>query len=170
MDKIITFCEKTGQRQKRRARAKAFTGPKRQRFLDALALTCNVEASAAHAGVHRVTPYTCRRRDPHFARQWQEALTAGYDRLEALVLEHGGAGVALEPADPYRAGEEGAAPPPFDFDKALRILALYRSQRHGQAGRRPGAARRRATREETNAVLIKAIAAAKKRLGLSDDA
>lgn len=95
---------------------------------------------------------------------------AGYDRLEALVLEHGGAGVALEPADPYRAEEEGAAPPPFDFDKALRILSLYRSHRHGQAGRRTGTPRRRATREETNAVLIKAIAAARKRLGLSDDA
>ena len=160
----ITLCERTGQRQ-RRTRPNGFSARKRQRFLDALALTCNINASAAYAGVHRVTPYYCRARDPQFARQWQEALAVGYDRLETLVLEHGGAGVALEPADPDRVDTGDVnAPPPFDFERALRVLALYRKQRHDLPGRRSGSLPRRATREETNAALIKAIGAAKKRL------
>ena len=164
----ISICKQTGQRQLRKT---AFSMRKRQRFLDALALTCNVNAAAAYAKVGRSMPYAYRARDPHFATQWREALAAGYDRLETLVLEHGGAGLPLGPADPNRVDEtDMAAPPPFDFDKALKVLALHRAERHALASRRSGAVRRRPTREETNAALIKAIAAAKKRLERSRDA
>jgi hypothetical protein len=163
----ISICTQTGQRKLRKT---AFGLRKRQRFLDALALTCNVNSAAAYAGIHRTTPYVCRARDPHFAAQWRDALAAGYDRLETLVLEHGGAGVALEIADPDRVDAADAhAPPPFDFDKALKVLASHRAERHALASRKPGA-RRRATREETNAALLKAITAAQKRLERSGDA
>lgn len=139
-----------------------FTGARRIRFLDALALTCNVQKAAAHAGIDRTTAYYHRLRDPIFAGQWQDALDIGCARLEALVLEHGGAGMALPPADPDRA-VEGDEPPPFDFDKAIAVLKLYRSWRDAPPPSRDGRPRN-ATREETNAALIKALAAARKRL------
>lgn len=168
MDDLI-MGNRDGQRQRRKANPRAFTVQRRQRFLDALALTCNVKRAAAFAGVVESTVYKHRARDPQFVAQWREALEAGYDRLEMLVLEHGGAGLALEPADPERADAEiGAALPPFDFDRAMQLLRHHRGARQGQST--SGRQRRSATREETNAALAKAIAAARKRLGKPDDA
>ncbi|RHW18842.1 hypothetical protein D1610_01440 [Sphingomonas gilva] len=148
-----------------------FVAKRQQLFLDALALTCNVKKAAAFAGVDKTTPYLRRRTDPVFAAQWQEAIEIGYDRLEALLLEYGGAGVPLEPADADRAiagGADGAvpdeAPPPFDFERALAVLKQYWSRRQRLPFNRGGRPRRNATREETNAALIKALAAAQKRL------
>ena len=158
-----------GLPQQRKSTPKTFTVRKRQRFLDALALTCNVKHSADHAEVSNVTAYYHRRRDAAFAAQWDEALAAGYARLVALVLEHGGAGEALEPGDAERAAGAIAAaprpgdPPPFDFERALKVLRFQQlKQVKGpfKESRRPGAA----TREETNAVLVKALAAAQRRL------
>lgn len=151
-----------GKRQVRRARASSLTPRKRQAFLDALAMTCNVRVSAAHAEVSKAALYQHRARDPQFVEQWREALAAGYDRLEALVLEHGGAGMALEPADPNRAVAHEL--PPFDFDKALAVLRQYRNKRDGLPVPRGGRPRVNATREETNAALIKAIDAAARRM------
>ena len=159
-----------GQRQRRKPGPRGFTPARRQRFLDALALTCNVTRAAAFAGLTLSSIYARRAKDPQFVAQWRDALDAGYDRLEAMVLEHGGAGVALESADPGRA-EAGMAedPPRFDFAKAMELLKHHRASRHRLPGAR-GKQRRMPTREETNAALAKAIAAAEKRLGRSDDA
>ena len=166
----LSMGNQNGQRQQRRLARKGFSVRKRQRFLDALALTCNVDAAATYAEVHRTTPYYTRLRDPQFAEQWREALAMGYDRLETLVLEHGGAGIALEPADAGRVDQSDPhAPPPFDFDRAVMVLRLHQAERHKLAGRRTGGVRRPATREETNAALIKALTAAKKRLEKQND-
>lgn len=142
--------------------SKRFSPRKRQRFLDALAYSCNVQLSAEHAGVVSATVYAHRSRDPLFAAQWRDALAVGYDRLEALVLEHGGAGQALAPADPDRA--DAAALPPFDFDRALKVLAQYRAVRDGQSRQHNRFRGITATRDETNEALLKALAAARKRL------
>jgi hypothetical protein len=169
MDDLI-MANRDGQRQRRKPHPRGFTVQRRQRFLDALALTCNVKRAAAFAGVSQCTVYKHRGRDPQFVAQWREALEAGYDRLEMLALEHGGAGVALEPADPERAeAEMGEELPPFDFAKAMELLRHHRASRHGHKAAR-GKQRRMATREETNAALAKAIAAARKRLRKSHDA
>lgn len=146
--------------RRRKPKPNAFTPEKRQLFLDALAFTCNVRMSAEHAGIDVTTAYYHRARDPIFVEQWREALVTGYDTLEALVLEHGGAGQMLEPADPTRAAD---AAPPFDFDRALAVLRQYRGTRNGQPMRR-GVQQIGATRAETNAALRKALAAARKRL------
>lgn len=168
-----------------------FTVGKQTRFLDALALTCNIRMSAAHAGVHQSSCYQKRARDAVFAARMKTAFAIGLDRLELLVLEHGGAGVAIDP-DPDRAeahksepgqgtpdqggpgqggpdqgvpgkGEYGDAPPPFDFDRAMRVLTYHRAtlvKSNTPNGRPPI----NATREDTNAALTKALAAAGKRL------
>lgn len=155
------------QQRRRKPKSSAFSPAKRQKFLDALALTCNARMAAAHAGVDATTPYYHRSRDPQFVEQWRAAIATGYDRLEALVLVHGGAGESLEPADPERAEAEGAEVPPFDFERALKILQQFRRKRDGEPVNPGGRPRRNATREETNAVLMKALAAAHKRLSKS---
>lgn len=55
-------------------------------FLDALAESSNVAASARAAGVSANAMYRARRRDPGFAARWHEALCEGYARLEAELL------------------------------------------------------------------------------------
>ena len=158
--------------QRRKAREGKFTVPKQQRFLDALALTCNIAKAARHIGVHPSTTYKARMRDAVFAKRMKAALEIGLDRLEALVMEHGGAGEPLD-ADPERAEAEGVEalgtgsdavpPPPFDFDRAMEVLKYHRAvqvKAERPIGRRPV----NATREETNAALMKALAAAHKRL------
>lgn len=102
-----------------------FDKERRRRFLDALTLCCNISMSAEHAGVHVGTVYAARTRDPIFGEQWREALGMGLERLEAMVVEHGGAGLPLEPANPERALADLPAPPPFDFAKAIQALQIH---------------------------------------------
>ncbi len=152
-----------GKPQVRKTNSKSFTKTKRQRFLDALALTCNVTKSAAYAPIATTTLFRYKARDTVLAAQWEDALAMGYDRLEALVLLHGGAGQPIEP-DPDAAEAGGAEPEPFDFDRAMKVLIYRRNARHGLPTGRGKPAMRNATREETNAVLLKALAAAKRRV------
>lgn len=159
----LTAGKQDGAPQRRKRRANDFSPTKRQKFFDALALTCNVLQAARHAGISPTTAYKHRHLDADFAERWRRALATGYDRLEALVLEHGGAGVPLEPADPDRAVAEGTAVVAFDFDRAIKILQFHRADRAGRAVRR-GGRRMRATREETNAALMQALTAAKRRI------
>lgn len=162
---IITL---SGERKRRKASDKSFGKTKRQKFLDALALTCNIGSAAAKAQVHRSTVCRARHRDPVFAEQFRAALAIGYDRIEALVLEYGGAGAAIE-ADPDRAEAEGMKPEAFDFERAMKVLLYRRGERNGEPNRRTGRPRRAATREETNAALLKALAAAKRRMAKRRD-
>ena len=138
---------RTGPRGRKRFNAAA-----KQRFLDALTLTCNVEMSADHAGFQFSTVYRARSHDPVFDRQWRDALEMGLERLELQLVEHGGAGLPLEDADHRRALAQGA--PPFDFDKALRALQYYAKFRMGVAPR-SGVLQPRA--EDTDAAITKLL-------------
>ncbi|WP_282945933.1 MULTISPECIES: hypothetical protein [unclassified Sphingopyxis] len=55
-------------------------------FLDALAESSNVAASARAAGVSANAMYRERRRNTGFAARWHEALCEGFARLEAELL------------------------------------------------------------------------------------
>ncbi len=61
-------------------------GPWRGRFLDSLAETSNVSASALAAQKTTNEVYRERRKDPEFARQWLASLSEGYVHLELDVL------------------------------------------------------------------------------------
>lgn len=152
-----------GKPKRRKAKTSSFGKAKREKFLDALALTCNIGKAADHAQVHRGTVCRARHRDPVFDAQFHAALAMGYDRIEALVLEYGGAGEEIEP-DPERAEAEGLTPESFDFERAMKLLTYRRGERNGEPNRRTGRPRRAATRAETNAALMKALAAAKRRV------
>lgn len=145
--------------RRQKARADSFTKRKQQRFLDALAATCNIRAAAAHAGVSVQTVYNRREWDEAFAQAWGRAIVMAYDRIEGLLLAQGGGAEGLDAADAERAEAEGAARP--DFDKMYKILMLYAKKREGT--RTPRIARG-ATREETNAALLKSLATAKRRM------
>ncbi len=66
--------------------ASGFDARARKLFLEHLALTSNVAASARKAGVPSSRVYALKRRNADFARDWQAALCEGFARLEAELL------------------------------------------------------------------------------------
>ena len=66
--------------------ASAFDARARKLFLDHLALTSNVAASARKAGVSSSRAYALKRKNADFARDWQAALAEGFARLESELL------------------------------------------------------------------------------------
>lgn len=102
----------------------------REVFLEKLAETSNVSASAAWAHVTTSQVYASRRGEPEFARRWQAALCEGYDNLEMELL--------------YRLRTGDTAAPgggKFEYAVALRLLAAHRES----------AARERALRDNEDA-------------------
>lgn len=78
---------KDGVRQLRLTRRKGgWTRRQIEAFFEHLAATCNVAASAAAARIDATAAYRWRRRDPVFARLWEQALDEGADRLEMLAM------------------------------------------------------------------------------------
>jgi hypothetical protein len=93
----------------------------RTRFLDALAETSNVTASAARAGVPVGTVYKARRQDRALAARWRKALHEGYENLEMEVLGH--------LRDPRQSRK-------MDVAAALRLLAAHRETIAGRVPRK----------------------------------
>lgn len=83
----------------------------RVRFLEGLAETSNVRASAALAGIPATTAYKLRRADAGFAARWRKALHEGYDNLEMELLGH-----LRDPQPGHK----------MDVASALRLLAAHR--------------------------------------------
>lgn len=92
-------------------RASARNTQWRNCFLEALAETSNVTASAARANVDTRTVYKTRRDDAGFAARWLTALREGYDNLEMELL-----GYLRDPAPERK----------MDVPSALRLLAAHR--------------------------------------------
>ena len=98
-------------------------------FLEHLAATCNVTASAEAAGVSWSAVYRCRMREPDFREDWREALEQGYALLEAALLEQalgGGRRIAAELEGPE-------APPEIDWNKAMELLRNHGRHMGGRA-------------------------------------
>lgn len=94
--------------------ARPETAPSQWRaiFLQALADSSNVSASAAKAKVEPARVYKARREEPEFAVKWRAALREGYDNLEIEVLGH------LRDPQPERK---------MDVAAAARLLAAHRA-------------------------------------------
>ena len=84
-------------------------------FLDHLAETSNVTASAKHAGTTTSIAYLHRRQDSRFARAWLLALYEGYIHLELEVLRR------LREGDFHTGKNEK-----YDFANAIRLLNAHR--------------------------------------------
>jgi hypothetical protein len=105
----------------------------REAFLERLAETSNVTASAEWANVTTAQVYASRRSEPEFARKWLAALCEGYDNLEMDMLRRFRTGDSKD--------EDGNK---FDYGAALRLLAAHRES----------AARERAIRDNEDADAI----------------
>ena len=95
--------------QVRRAKYRQWTPRVEQRFLGVLCNTCNVRAAAAAAGMSKSSAYVHRRRWPHFATLWDEAIEVG-----AAVLE----GALIAGAIAYLEGT------PPELDGAIRVTSI----------------------------------------------
>lgn len=84
-------------------------------FLDHLAESSNITASAKFAGINPSRAYLVRRQDPEFARQWLAALWEGYLHLEMEVLRR------LREGDLQARDKDK-----YDFANAIRLLAAHR--------------------------------------------
>lgn len=122
----------------------------RTAFLDHLAATCNVIESAAAAGVTPSAVYQIRRRDPGFAAKWEEALALGYQMLETRMVGHVLSGQRW--GDSLTTGDGALAA--IDFEAGLRLLSQHRN---GQVKPHKGRQASYATRDETDAVLLKRL-------------
>ena len=148
----IYFRGKSGGVQRRRIRHDGWTAKRRAVFLDHLAATCNVDASAAAAGPHVSTVYALRRRDADFAAHWRAALDSGFDRLQGMLIERaiGPMKIALG---------ETPVPDPAQMDTALamQLIEHHRRTITGAKLRSGGPVQSRATEEETNAAILKRL-------------
>lgn len=141
-----------GKPQVRPVRKDGWTATKRGAFLDHIAATCNVTAAARLVGMGPSSAHKLRRVDPEFSDQWRVALDAGFDRLQAMLIERAMGPLTVQIGD---------MPMPdvstMDTELAMRLVEHHRRTIAGAPKRRGGPAPSRATEEETNAALLKRL-------------
>jgi hypothetical protein len=127
-----------------------WTKTMRRAFLDRLATSCNVRASAAAIDVTADAAYNERRRNPAFAAEWAVALASGYELLELKLVGHalGGGGETVDDGDAAGLG-------PIDQQLALKLMTYHRGV---AAGRHKRAVPRIASPEETDRVILAKLA------------
>ncbi|WHU01334.1 hypothetical protein [Sphingomonas sp. NIBR02145] len=133
--------------EKKRRHWVRWSKTKREAFLDHLAGTANVRASADVAGVTPPSVYHLRRKDEEFAEEWRKALALGYDMLETELLGHilAGGGRTIACAD----GRE------IDVQEAIRLLGLHRNSLKGKW--KGGPPLKRARPEDTDAAIMRKL-------------
>lgn len=135
--------------QARAERKDAFGEAKRQIFLDHLAGCSNLARAAAAAGTTTTTVNYHRRRDEVFAAQVTDALEAGYQALEAAMIER----AAHAGYDPGAHAAVAPGPESLDTALALHLLSLRKApgvSRTGKAGR----PKQRASEAELNRAIL----------------
>lgn len=157
--------------QVRRAPAGRITAAGERKFLATLATTANVNLACETIGVSDGAIYLRRNKSQAFAGAMDRALEQGYLALEFALFEAAEQGLS---ADGVAVAEwvddvDGATPlERVTFDQALRLLWLHRRTvkegrpRHAHNARWP-------TREETNAALMKGLAAAQRRMAREEE-
>ena len=121
---------------------KVWTTARKTRFLDELALTCNVAKSARAAKVTDSSAYRLRERSEAFREAWAVALRIGYERLELSLLEQALNDAGAPPLPPADAKAREAA-----NRLALNLLQAHRDAVVATAGRKPASARSGSARE-----------------------
>ena len=141
---------------------KAWSDVKTEMFLDHLAATGDITGAASHADVSMRRVHTRLRKEPAFAEAWGAALRAACQTVEALMIGH-----VLASVDP-----DAAAPAKgLEWDKAQRLLQMRGAVTGGDRGAaaKGGRASQIATRDDTDAAILKGLASiaakAKRRRG-----
>ena len=135
-----------------RARLKQWDARTEDRFLDALAASCNIRAACAAVGLTAASAYKHRDRWPGFARRWDKAVEIASERLECGLLQ-AGHNLFSSPEDRLPADV------PITEMTAEHAMLLLRLHRQGVKGgrRAPGRPPLVATNAEVRAALIKAL-------------
>lgn len=141
-------------------RYNSWTVKQRAAFLDHLAATCNVSASAKATGVLAGTAYRMYRRDPEFAQAWDAALATGYAALETMLVAR-----AMGAIDIPEGETAVPAVETIDTELALRVLGHHKraAKSHASTGAPP---LRQSTEDETNAAILKKLRVLAKRRGV----
>ena len=143
-----------------RARLRQWTPRVEERFLAALAATCNVKAACAEVGLTAASAYNHRKRWPAFARRWDEALEIGYVQLECGLVEaacnlfSGGSEADPEDRRPVEVGPIRA----MTAAHAIHLLHMHKHRVHG-IGKRPGLRAREPDIEDVRAEILRKVAA-----------
>ena len=127
-----------------------------QVFLEELAESCHVRASAAVAGFAPSAAYKLRRRDPSFAEAWQAALESGYARLEMALVER-----AIQTIEVAHDDNPDAIPVvgAMTVAQAIDLMNKHRASIEGGRAKRVRLnAGNRPTAEETDAEILRRIA------------
>lgn len=104
-----------------------FDARARKLFLEHLALTSNVAASARKAGVSSSRAYALKRKNADFARDWQTALCEGFARLESELLAEALRTISGKVSDATLKSRAQK------HRLALALLAMHRSSVRGTA-------------------------------------
>lgn len=114
-----------------------FTRERRERFLELLRETGNVSDAARAAGVSRSRVYQVRAESEPFARQWEDAVGALGDRIEAEAVRRALHGVE-EPY--YYQGEERGTVRKYSDTLLMFLLKSRCPERYGECGSQQRAA------------------------------
>lgn len=147
--------KRTGDRpaaRRGKAWGRGWTPERRQQFIALLAQTGNISAAARGVGYSQATEaYKLRYGDPEFAAAWDQAIAEAVARVESTLVAR-----ALKEIEAHSAAlEKGETPEAFTFDQMMRLLTYYRTVQGKPV--RGGPQRRYATREETDAALMKKL-------------
>ncbi len=158
---------KAGRLQVRKAARGGWTPAKRAAFLEHLAATCNIAASARAVGMAPRGAHALKKRDAVFAADWAGAIEAAYETLEVRLLAYAlgevegeSEGEAEREADGVVDGDAEAESRGAHFDPRVAVQALgFRKRGGGSSGGAAGGAGagtlcKRVSLAELEAVLV----------------
>lgn len=152
-----------GRLQVRKAAKGGWTPAKRAAFLEHLAATCNIAASARAVGMAPRGAHALKARDAVFAADWARAIEAAYETLEVRLLAYalGDAEGEVEAesegeADGVVDGDAEAESRGAHFDPRVAVQALGFRKRAGVAvgGAGAGTLCKRVSLAELEEVLV----------------
>ncbi|MBP2514337.1 hypothetical protein [Sphingomonas sp. PvP018] len=145
---------KAGRLQVRKAARGGWTPAKRAAFLEHLAATCNIAASARAVGMAPRGAHALKARDAVFAADWARAIEAAYETLEVRLLAYA-LGDAEGEAEAEADGDAEAELRGAHFDPRVAVQALGFRKRGGAAvGSGAGTLCKRVSLAELEAVLV----------------
>ena len=112
-----------GRKRQVRPSHRSWTAAKERRFLEALAMCCNVKLAAKTAKVSTSAAYVRRQKKGVFRRAWETALATGYAQLELMMLER-----ALHGVEKVVVGRDGTRTVMREYGDRV-ALALVRMHR-----------------------------------------
>ncbi len=144
--------------QVRKAARGGWTPAKRAAFLEHLAATCNIAASARAVGMAPRGAHALKKRDAVFAADWAGAIEAAYETLEARLLAYALGDAEGESEAESEAEADGDAEAELrgaHFDPRVAVQALGFRKRGGAAvGTGAGTLCKRVSLAELEAVLV----------------